>query len=69
MFLASLFFNFGRKKFKYKCFKNGHSFTICGHFVGNYLNIFHKTEIQTVILRCSVSLNVNWIKRYDIISD
>ena len=33
MFLACLFFNFGRKKFKYKCFKNCHFFTICGLFL------------------------------------
>ena len=24
--------------------------------------IFHKTEIQTVILRCLTSLNLNWFK-------
>ena len=33
MVLTSLFFNFGRKKFKDKCFKNGHFLTICGHFL------------------------------------
>ena len=27
--------------------------------------IFHKTEIQTVILRCLTSLNLNWYKSYD----
>ena len=27
--------------------------------------IFHKTEIQTVILRCLISLNFNWFQRYD----
>ena len=27
--------------------------------------IFHKTEIQTVILRCLMSLNLNWYKSYD----
>ena len=68
MFLTSLFFNFGRKKIKDKCFKNGHFLTICGHFFGNYIDIFHKTEIQTVILRCILCLNVNWIKSYDAIS-
>jgi hypothetical protein len=26
--------------------------------------IFHKTEIQTVILRCLTSLNYNWYKSY-----
>ena len=37
-------------------------------FFGNYIDIFHKTEIQTIILRCLVCLNLNWIKSYDIIS-
>ena len=27
--------------------------------------IFHKTEIQTVILRCLTNLNLNWFQRYD----
>ena len=27
--------------------------------------IFHKTEIQTVILRCFMSLKINWCKSYD----
>jgi hypothetical protein len=30
-----------------------------------YMVIFHKTEIQTVILRCLTSLNLNWFQRYD----
>ena len=54
------------KKIKDKCFKNGHFLTICGHFFGNYIDIFHKTEIQMVILRCIVCLNLNWIKSYNI---
>ena len=29
------------------------------------MGIFHKTEIQTVILRCLMSLNLNWYKSYD----
>ena len=27
--------------------------------------IFHKTEVQTVILKCLRSLNPNWFKSYD----
>ena len=27
--------------------------------------IFHKTEVQTVILRCLMGLNLNWLKSYD----
>ena len=37
-------------------------------FYANYMNIFHKTEIQTVILRCIVGLNLNWIKSNDMIT-
>jgi hypothetical protein len=34
-------------------------------FFPNYINIFQKTEIQTVILRCLNVLNINWFKSYD----
>ena len=34
-------------------------------FFDNYLYIFHKTEVQTVILRCWTGLNHNWFKSYD----
>ena len=34
-------------------------------FFAYYILIFHKTEIQTVILRCLTSLNHNWYKSYD----
>ena len=37
-------------------------------FFANYIKIFHKTEIQTVILRCLVCLNPNWIKSNAMIS-
>ena len=43
----------------------GHFRTISGHFFANYMNIFHKTEIQTVILRCLMSLKLNRCKSYD----
>ena len=36
-----------------------------GHFFANYMFIFHKTEIQTVLLKCLRSLNLNWYKSYD----
>ena len=66
MFLTTEFFNFGRKKPENLSFKNVHFSTISGHFLANYMNIFHKTEIQTVILRCLVCLNLNWVKSNDI---
>ena len=31
---------------------NGRFPTISSHFFANYMKIFYKTEIQTVILRC-----------------
>ena len=40
---------------------------IFGHFFANYMKFFHKTEVQTVILRCLICLHLNWIKSYDII--
>ena len=43
-----------------------HFTTISGHFIANYINTFHKTEVVTVILRCLMSLNLNWIKSYNI---
>ena len=33
-------------------------------FFGNYIDIFLKTEIQTVILRCLMGLNIDWFKNY-----
>ena len=43
----------------------GHVKPISGHFFTNHINIFHKTEVQTVILSCSTYLNFNFIKRYN----
>ena len=34
------------------------------HFFTSYINIFYITKVQTVILRCLTSLNLNWIKSY-----
>ena len=43
---------------------NGCFTTISGHFFGNYMTIFHKTEVQTVILRCLTGLNHDWFKSW-----
>jgi hypothetical protein len=64
--LTTEFFNFGRKKPENSSQKNGNFLIISGHFIANYINIFHKTEIQMVILRCLLCLNLNWVKSYDI---
>ena len=34
-------------------------------FFANYIDIFHKTEIQMVILGCLTALNPNWFTSYD----
>ena len=39
--------------------------TISSQFFSILPSIFHKTEIQTVILRCWTGLNHNWFKSYD----
>ena len=40
--------------------------TISGHFFAIYMFIFHKHEVQMVILICSAGLNFNWFKSYDL---
>jgi hypothetical protein len=69
--MRDLFFYglFGSKvwsEIKETTFQVGHFTTISGHSTANYINIFHKTEVPTVILRCLMSLNPNWIKSYNI---
>ena len=39
--------------------------TISGHFCAICMFIFQKTEVQMVILRSLISLNLNWYKSYD----
>ena len=39
--------------------------TISSQISAIYMNIFHKTEVQTVILRCWMGLYLNWVKSYD----
>ena len=38
------------------------------HFFASYINIFYKNKVQTIILRCLTSLNLNWIKSYSLIA-
>ena len=40
--------------------------TISGQFFANYINTFHKTEVQKIILRCLTFQKPNWIKSYAI---
>ena len=60
-------FNFVRKKNEKLPLIKWLFMTISGHFSASYIEIFHKTEVQTVILRCLVCLNLNWIQSYNII--
>ena len=64
-FFDKCVFQFWKKKIENLSFKNGHFTPISGHFFGTYISIFHKTEIQTVILRCLVCKNCSWIKSYN----
>ena len=57
IFFLFLFFQFCKKKNEKLQFINGHFTTIYGHFSANHDKIFHKTEVQTVFLRCLVYLN------------
>jgi hypothetical protein len=38
--------------------------TISGHFFASCMVIFHKTEVQTVILRCLMGLHLDWFRHY-----
>ena len=42
--------------------------TISSHFFANYMNIFHKIEVQMVIFRCWTGPYPNWFKSYDTIA-
>ena len=50
---------------KQQCVRVGHFTIISGHYFANYIKIFLKAEVQTVILRCLTSLNLNWYNSYD----
>ena len=51
---------------KWKIMINGHFKTVSSHFFGNCMTIFHKTEVQTVILRCLTGLKLDSIKGYEL---
>ena len=38
---------------------SGHFTTISGHFFANYINIFYKTRVETVLLKFLTGVNVN----------
>ena len=44
----------------------GHFTSISGHFLANYIDSFHKTEVLTVILMGQTCQNLIWIKSYNI---
>ena len=62
-FVLIQFFQFCKKKKSNLQLINGHFTTISNHFSDNFTTIFHKTEVQKVILRCLEYLCLNWIKR------
>ena len=62
---------FSQDSLKYRLFGNEREFIngrcriISGNFFANCINIFHKTEVQTVILMWLMGQNLNWFKIYD----
>ena len=63
----NFFFQFWKKKFWKHITHKWPFLDHFGSFFANYMSIFHKTEVQTVILRCLGCLNLNWIKSYNMI--
>ena len=61
IFSESLDFQFWKKKSWKFITHKWPSKTVFGHLFANFMNVFHETKVQTVILRCLVSLNLNWI--------
>ena len=49
---------------KRKLLINDYCKTVSGQFFANCILFFHKTEVQTVILRCLTGLDLNWFKSY-----
>ena len=43
---------------------NGHFPTISSQLFAKYMNVFHKIEVQTIILRYWTGLKLNWNKTY-----
>ena len=79
-FLFMVFGHFWRQSYKnskildnlcLKCVQKKSRLTNCrfttmsSQICAIYINIFHKTEVQAVILRCGMGLYLNWFKSYD----
>ena len=45
---------------------NAHFSTISGHFFTKCMFIFHKTEVQKILLRCLMGLHLDWFKSYSL---
>ena len=50
---------------KWKLLLNNCYKTVSGHLFAICIFIFHKTEVQTVILNCLIGLNLNLFKSYN----
>ena len=64
-FSFPMFYKLLKQKAANLCHLNGYFKTISGLFSTNHIDVFHKTEVQKVILKCLTSLNPNWFKSYD----
>ena len=56
---------YGKDRMFYASFAFCHFSTISSQFFAIYICIFHKPEVQTVILRCWTGLNHNWFQSYE----
>ena len=60
-----MYFFLPKDLFETKLKKCAYLKPISSHFFANYMIVFHKTEVQKIILRCLMGLNSNWFKSYD----
>ena len=58
-------FGIGKDLFETKLKKCAYFRLISCHFFANDMIIFHKTEVQKIILRCLTGLNSDWFNNYD----
>ena len=64
-FLGQNWLNYNKDLFETKLKKCTYFRLISHHFFANDMIIFHKTEVQKIILRCLTGLNSDWFNSYD----
>ena len=67
-FSFPVFLQFCKKNTENSWLINGHLENISGHFLANYMKIFHKKEVQTVFLRCLPPVDLHWFFEISILA-